>query len=442
MVPGRALLRALGLSLTVGVTGCNALDDGVDETSSRTGTSTATPTATPTRTLSPTTDGESTTPNPTKTSTPTRTDTPTPTPTPAPTPTVAEAVGTPALAPASDDVDEFGRAVALSNEAAVVVAESYGAYVFEKDDGWSRTTVLTPDDDENFGGHNVSAALVGEGAIVGGPGAGAGDGIGAAYLFERAGDGWRQRHRFTSGEDTDEFGRAVAFDGDRVVVGDAQDPTTMVTWVGGAYVFGAEGADWTREAHLGTDAQDLFGTSVAVDDDTVLVGAPYAEPVDERTGAVYGYEPADGEWRRRTTLVPDDSTDDALFGQSVALDGDTAVVGAPGDGGGSAYVFERTDGEWTRRARVTAPGDDSGGDFGRSVASTGAMAVVGAPDAARSGRAYAFGAADDWTGARRLVATAPHEDAEFGFAVALFDGTALVGSPVLSATSPAYLFEL
>lgn len=446
MVSRRALLRALGPSVTAGLAGCNALDnDDADETAAQPRTATATPTATPTTALPPTTDGEPATPTPTTFETRTDITAAPQTLTDTPTPRVAEDAGTPVLTPTpGGTVDEFGRAVALSEDAAVVLAESYGAYVFEDGGDWNLTTVLTPDDEEHFGGHKLSAATVGGEAILGGPSAGSEGG--GVYLFARVDGQWRQRHQFVPDEDRDEFGRSVAFDGDRVVVGDNNDPTPERSWSGSAYVFGRDGANWTQEAAIGSDAENLFGTSVAVAGDTVLVGAPYAEPDGEETGAVHGYEVADGEWQRRATLTPDDSVDDSLFGQSVALDGDTAVVGAPSGGGGSAYVFERTQSEWSRRARITAPDadsdDNSDDEFGWSVAYTQGVAVIGAPTAGRSGHAYVFGAADDWMGTRRLVAEDPQENAEFGFAVALHDSTALVGAPVFREASPAYLFAL
>ena len=435
MVPRRSFLRALTMPVAVGVAGCNTLTgDDSDGTPARGRLTTATPTTA----LTPTSTPNSGTVDPTET--------PTGTPSTTPTPTVAEVVGTPALTHGSGGgVDEFGRAVALSEESAVVVAEEHGAYVFEADDGWTETAVLKPDESEDFGGYNVSAAVVGDVALVGGPGADSEPSGGAVYLFERVGGEWIQRHRFVSDdEDSYEFGRSVAFDGDRVVVGDAHDPETMVTWIGGAYVFEGDSTNWTQEASLGTGAQDLFGTSVAIDGDAVLVGAPYAEPGEEQTGAVYVHERVNGEWQRETILSPAEPNGESLFGRSVALDGDTAVVGAPGTHGdkGSVYVFRRTGDDWIRQARVTAPNGGSNTDFGQSVAFVGDIAVVGAPGAYGTGRAYVFRADDDWTGALRLVAADPHEDAEFGSAVAVSDTAALVGSPVFDGASAAYLFDV
>lgn len=345
----------------------------------------------------------------------------------------------------SGSVDKFGRDVALSTETAVVVAEEHGAYVFEAGGGgWTNTTVLTPDDGRDFGGHNVSAALVGDAVVVGGPEA-EGESV---YHFERATDGWTQRGRISpeGSPDVTEFGRSVDADGDRVVVGNAHEPETMVSWVGSAYVFASDGAEWTQEASLETGAQDLFGTSVAIDGETVLVGAPFAELDGDETGAVYAYERGDGAWQRRTVLSPSASaeTADGRFGQAVALDGDTAVVGAPETRGGtgSAFVFERAGDGWGRVAHLTPPDTADEVEFGRSVALVDGTALVGAPHARGTGRAYVYGAADGWTGPLGLAGADPPVDAEFGTAVALADGTALVGSPVFDAATDAYLFDL
>lgn len=425
MLSRRTLLRIFGISVSAGLAGCNALnDDNTDETTTQ--ARTATPTSTPTTTLSPTTDGDPATAmsEPTDTITPRE----------------AEGSETPVFTPTPDGtVSEFGRAVALSEDAAIVLADSSGAYVFEDHGNWSPTAILNPDEVEDFGSYNMSAVMVNEEAILGGPNAGSG---GAVFLFARGDDQWQQRHQFIPAQNRDHFGRSVAFDGDRVVIGDNNNPTMEQSWSGSAYVFKRDGTDWKQEAALGRDAEDLFGTSVAVAGDIVLVGAPYAEPDGQETGAVYVYEQAEGEWQRRTTLTSDNSVDDKRFGQSIALDGDTAVVGAPGNEGGSAYVFEQIDNGWTRRSRLTATDTDSPDDFGWSVAYTGGTAVIGAPNAGENGHAYVFSGADDWMETRKLVAEDPKENAEFGFGVAMHDMTTLVGSPVFREASPAYLFKL
>lgn len=429
MVPRRTLLRTLGVSVAVGTAGCNT--DSPEEADDPT----ETPTATPTRTLTPTRTPE--------------TDTTTRTPeTETPTPSVGR--GTEAVALVPDRVDEFGRAVALSDEVAIVVAEGSGAYAFTADDDWTDPVVLTPPEGhDGFGGYNVSVGLAGGTAVIGGASAGPDPNTGAAYLFERTEDGWTLRHQFsptteentpTDEERTNEFGRSIAFDGETVVVGDVHEPTTMVPWIGGAFVFSGQDTAWEQDAALGTEASDLFGTAVAVDGDTLLVGTPYAE-VDERTtGAVYAYERRKGAWERRGRFAPDDPHQFSQFGQSVALDGETAVVGDPG--AGRAYVFDRTSGDWVQQARFDAPVGGSETDFGQSADVAGGTAVVGAPHAEETGRAYVFSADSAWTRSQQLAVTDLPEDAEFGFDVALTGETVLVGAPVFGGSSGAYLFDL
>lgn len=447
MVSRRALLRALGVSFVASAAGCNAFDGGSGSTDlydeeQVAETSTASPTATLTPTRNAPTRTGSETPSSTVSPTPTS---PTSTATLSQTPTVAEAVGTPVLSPADDtDVDEFGRAVGLSEDVALVVAEGWGAFVFEFDaDEWTNTARLTPDDGDHFGGYRPSATVVDDVAVVGGPGA-RGDGTGAVYRFERNGGEWTQRHTFTPDkeESQNEFGRSVDADGERVVVGDANDPTPQVTWVGGAYVFASEGEEWTLESHLETGNSDVFGTAVAVDGDFVVVGAPYAE-VDNvsRTGAVYVYERTDSEWVEQSRLTHDGESGDR-FGQAVTVEGDTAVVGAPDEGPGSVYVFERSSGGWYQTAKLSGTSTSTSSGFGGAVALAGERAVVGAPGN-EDHDAYVLKRVDGaWVRKRALIAADPVERADVGEAVALYDDSALIGAPAFRKSSQAYLFDI
>jgi hypothetical protein len=340
--------------------------------------------------------------------------------------------------------DRFGRSVALSQEAAIVLAADSGAYAFTPDDGWADPVVLTSTEGDEFGDHGASAALVGNLAVLGSPSAGPDPNTGAAYLFERTAEGWVQHHRFSPdvAADWNEFGRSVAFDGDRVVVGDVNDPSPMVAKTGRASVFSAVGTDWVRDATLGPDTEEYFGTAVAVDGNLLLVGAVQATVHGERTGAVYVYERGEDGWQRQAKLVPDDPSRTAGFGHSVALDGDTAVVGAPRSEEGRAYVFARADGDWVLQEQLTVRGLESGADLGQSVAITGGAAVVGAPFAGETGRAYVFEEAAEWALSRRFGAADLPENAEFGFDVAQSDESVLVGAPAFRTTTGAYLFDL
>jgi hypothetical protein len=187
---------------------------------------------------------------------------------------------------------------------------------------------------------------------------------------------------------------------------------------------------------------DGFGSAVALDGHAALVGAAEdANPNGERAGAAYLFERTTDGWKRDVTLVPDDGDTGDGFGAAVALSGDAALVGAPenedpnGRDGGSAYLFERTDGTWTQRAKLAAGSGASVGAFGASVALEGDTALVGAPgdgyqDEGTPGAAYLFEEIDgDWSHGRRLTPGGSVSGDAFGHAVALSDGTALIGAP-------------
>lgn len=438
MRPRRDLLRSLGAALTAGLAGCSGDDPDTDQ---------------PATDDAPPTDGSTPTVTPTATLTPTPSPTPSPTPTPEPTPTFSETIRTPVFEPGGGDLTAFGTEVALADGLAVAgsPAEDDGSvYVFESgSDRWTQAATFVPDDATNFG---RAVALAGETVVAGAPGT---DSQGAAYVFERTADGWTRRTRLRppsdDGDDFREFGRSVAYDGATAVVGDVEvhlGPEAPFT--GQVFVFEGSGADWTDGTRITTGDFDLFGTDVAVAGDRLLVGAPHAETApDTNSGAVYEYERTGGEWQRTATIVPEDAAHHELFGGTVALDGTTAVVAAPGlDGPGAAYVFERTDGEWRQQARLTPGADDAisaePDSFG--VALADGVAVVGVPQAPESGRAYTFERVDgEWRRAAALVPADPDPEVDdFGWSVALDGDTAFVGAPLAFGPrrGTGYLFDV
>ena len=190
------------------------------------------------------------------------------------------------------------------------------------------------------------------------------------------------------GAKNDRFGVSVAVDGNTAVVGAFQptytDPDTSldVSRPGAAYVYikDSNGA-WSQQAKLtasdGADG-DEFGISVAVDGDTVVVGA---RGNVSKTGAIYVFTKlADDDWTATTTVAKLTATGgaaDDLFGASVALYGDsTIVVGAPA--AGSAYVFTKNSGVWSQAANLTATDAETGDEFGISVAVDDDTIAVGA----------------------------------------------------------------
>jgi len=199
------------------------------------------------------------------------------------------------------------------------------------------------------------------------------------------------------------------------------------------------GIDFLLSAVLVPDdvmAGDQFGKSVDLDGSTVVAGAP---GVDQAEGAVYVYEPEAGTWTEQARLTLDAGTPDDLFGFSVAISGDTIVVGAPqrsGDRSGAAYVFERDHDSWLYEATLLPTSDHAVRDFGASLAIEGNTILVGAP-ATDDGHGSVFAFRDDgtaWTQEAELfVPDIPLFDildvGGFGTSIDLDGDMAVVGAP-------------
>ena len=197
-------------------------------------------------------------------------------------------------------------------------------------------------------------------------------------------------------------------------------------------------------------AGDLFGESVAISGDSAVVGAIFEDAGGGGAGAAYVFERNQGgagNWGEVTKLTASDAQGGDFFGQSVAISGDTAVVGAyredaGGSDAGAAYVFQRNEGgadNWGEVKKLTASDAQAGDQFGISVAVSGDTAVVGASteDAGGddAGVAYVFerdeGGAGNWGEVKKLTASDAQALDHFGFSVAVSGDTAVVGTPGL-----------
>lgn len=244
----------------------------------------------------------------------------------------------------------------------------------------------------------------------------------------------------------DNFSSAAAIDGNTVVIGAPGDDHAG-SQSGSAYVFTRSGNGWTEQAKLTASdptAGSGFGVSVAIDDDTVVIGANTADGVERWTGALYVFV-RDGEyWTEQAKITAADGARNDRFGQAVAIDGNTIVTGAAADDhagtlSGSAYVFIRNDAVWADQAKLTADVANDYDSFGVAVAILGDTVVIGAArDAAYSaGSAYVFTRSGDlWTEQAELKAADPIEGTGFGYAVAMSGETLLVSSNVDSFTGP------
>jgi hypothetical protein len=260
--------------------------------------------------------------------------------------------------------------------------------------------------------------------------------------------------------ESDIFGYSVAISGDTAVVGAYLDDHSGKLNPGSAYVYVRAGGIWTQQAQLiavDPTQSDYFGYSVAVSGDTVVVGAPQADEYGTNAGLAYVFVRAGGVWNHQATLVASDTALDDFFGNSVAISGDTAIVGAyaddhaGGSGAGSAYVFVRSGGSWAQQANLTASDAAANDFFGDSVALSGDTAVIGArqedpADVPNAGSAYVFVRSGTvWTQQAKLNASDGEAGAFFSNSVTVSGDTAVIGArgedlAVGSNAGAAYVF--
>lgn len=249
--------------------------------------------------------------------------------------------------------------------------------------------------DDYFG---WSLAMDGHVAVIGAPGNELELDIpGSAHVYARESGVWTQVADLTASDPDggDLFGVSVAVDGDTIVVGAKRNGGEGLN-AGAAYVFAKPDSGWadaTETAKLtASDAAlyDTFGRSVAVSEGTIVVGAPSSDQAGSWSGAAYLFVKPDGGWVNATEtaqLQTSNAGEDQCFGQSVAADGDTVVVGVytfctPDYPSGTAYVFVRPSSGWTtttETAQLTASNGHSLDEFGSPVAIDGDTIVVGAP---------------------------------------------------------------
>jgi len=196
-------------------------------------------------------------------------------------------------------------------------------------------------------------------------------------------------------------GTSVAIDGDLAVIG--APLATGNGWASGmAIVYRNIDNIWIREAELiAIDGQvgDMMGVSVAVSGGRVIAGAWFNNHAGTNSGAAYIFEQVEGQWTQTTKLIADDASAQDSFGRRVAIDGDVCVVTAPldddnGPSSGSAYVFQ-FDGTWFQLQKLTAKSGAESDQFGLGLAMDGERIVLGAPWANDGqGRAHVFDRAD------------------------------------------------
>jgi hypothetical protein len=273
-----------------------------------------------------------------------------------------------------------------------------------------------------------------------------GDDVGAAYVYIRSKNSWIQQAKLTAadGEAEDTFGGKVALSGDTAIIGVIRDDDKVNgTDSGSAYVFTRTGNDWNQQAKITSkDASegDSFGWSIAVSGDIAVLGAPRDDDKGKDSGSVYIFTRTGNTWEQQTKLTAEDGSEGDVFGISVSISGNTLLVGADlneekGINAGAAYVFTQSGNTWTQQAKLTADDGAAGDIFGVRVALKGDTALISARRddddlmGIDAGSAYIFTrVGTSWSQQIKLTAPDGAADDRFGRSVALTSDTALIGA--------------
>ena len=290
----------------------------------------------------------------------------------------------------------YGHTVALSGDTALIGAPSHGsgkAYVYVRSAGvWTQQAQLVAANvGSSIGQFGYSVALSGDTALIGVPSDDLGDSYahGSAFVFTRSGNDWSEQHKLLPSdiEPVKYFGNSVALDGDTAVIGAHYDTIGSNAQQGSAYVFARSDGVWNEQGKLVAPdgaAQDLFGTSLAVSGDTAVVGAFLDDHgTGSNQGSAYVFVRNGGVWSLQTKLLMANAQSHTQFGMDLAIDGDKLLIGARHDSvatsrQGSVNVFTRYGSTWTQGQKIIASDGRSYDYFGNSFAISGDDLIVAA----------------------------------------------------------------
>jgi hypothetical protein len=304
--------------------------------------------------------------------------------------------------------DSFGSSLAVCGDTALIAAcdktvggqiRAGAVYIFTRSGStWTQQAEISDPDPASNDFFGASIALSGDTALIGAPGKEVGDQsqAGSVYLYTRSGAAWSAQGDLTASDATsgDGFGSSLALYEGTALIGAPSREVNGQFLAGAVYVFTVSGTTWSQQTEIGDPAAatgDAFGTTVALSGDTALIGAPTTSVAGQsRAGIVYVCDGSGSSWSQQAQLVDPDANRDDKFGCALALSGDTALVGALDTTvdnqplGGAGFVYTDSASGWSQQAILTNPDSDGDDAFGASVALSSDAAVVGAPSASNN----------------------------------------------------------
>ncbi len=278
------------------------------------------------------------------------------------------------------------------------------------------------------------------------------------YDFSDPGSVAEAKITASDGAANDNFGNAVGIKGNTAIVGAVLDDSPASN-AGSAYVFSQSGSSWSQKLRLtasDASAGDNFGASVDVFTNYAVIGARMNDDMGDASGSAYIFRRTSTSWVQHAKLLPADGAAGDHFGNSVAIYGNTAVVGAPDDdisgsaNAGSAYIFKYNGSAWVQQAKLVASDKKSNDQFGWSVAINGNRVVIGAfrtdDKGGDSGSAYVFDYnGSTWIQKAKLTASDGASGDRLGVSVGVYGNTVIAGAnqddDAGSSSGSAYLFK-
>lgn len=317
----------------------------------------------------------------------------------------------------------------------------------KSDNSWELEDIITASDGDELDFFGVSVAMHGDYAIVGASTKQVGtyENMGKVYFFKRTGSTWNEEYNQApfDGYSNDYFGSSVDIYNDYAVVGspwkDLAPANTFQTEHGKIYIFQRSGTAWNL-IHDSTapdnESGDRFGYSVSLDSLQIIVGAPEKD----NHGKVYILNEAAGSWTHTIGFTASDNQTGDSFGESVHLYKNTAIIGNPSRSvpsvatySGKAYIYNKVMGNWVETAGITASDMRTNDLFGSSVSLFDNYALIGAKynnnSSFKPGKAYIFTFnGSTWLESKKLLPTQSQDNDDFGGAVSISFNHAFVGA--------------
>jgi hypothetical protein len=263
---------------------------------------------------------------------------------------------------------------------------------------------------------------------------------GSAYIFNRQGNRWVEHAKIkpSDGEADEWFAWSVAIDGNYALVGCRFD-NEKGSNSGSAYIFKREGNSWVEQQKLSPDdggPGDEFGESVSISGNYAVISAYHDNVHGERSGAAYVFKCNENKWFQQEKIFPETGAAYDIFGESVAIHGDYIIVGASGsdeNGTGAAYIFKRDGNSWNQQAKLLSQDSYAGNVLGYNVSIYQDYAMVGAvgvtDNGFRSGAAFIFKRdGEQWTEQAKIVPEDNEEKDHFGRGLCIYKNYAVIGA--------------